>query len=166
LERGIAAVPNSYLLGLALGMEYLQRGRAEDAISTYENALSANSDADLIANNLAATLLDYRTDEASYARAKELTRNFNGTRNPMYADTLGWALYRNREYASAVRYLEIAVAGAGQDPLHRYHLGMAYVAAGDLVGARIELEKALELAGDNDFPGITEARAALDGLEK
>jgi hypothetical protein len=38
---------------------------------------------------------------------------------------VGWAYYRNGDFFTAVRYLERAVAGAGQVPILRYHLGMA-----------------------------------------
>ena len=166
LERGIAAIPNNAMLGLYLSIEYVQGERYEDAINLLEVMQAANPSNDIFANNLAALLLDYRTDEASYQRAMELTQNFSGTRSPVYADTLGWAYYRNGEYQNAVRYLEISVSGAGQVALYRYHLGMAYFASGDSVGARIELNKSLELAGDDVFKGITEARETLDGLNK
>ena len=39
-----------------------------------------------------------------------------------------------------MQYLERAVAGAGQVPLLRYHLGMAYLANNNTAGARQELQ--------------------------
>lgn len=116
----------------------------------------------LAANNLAALLLDRRSDATSHQRALELTRPFADSRNPQFLDTLGWAHYRTGEPAKAVKYLELALAVGGDNAVVRYHLGMAYLAAKNEVGARQELEKALKRAGQ--FPGAAEARTALRQL--
>jgi len=52
----------------------------------------------------------------------------------------------------------------GQIPAVRYHLGMAYLAAGNRVGAKQELEKATQSAQAN-YPGIEEARKTLATLQ-
>jgi Tfp pilus assembly protein PilF len=60
----------------------------------------------------------------------------------------------------------MAVASRARVPVLRYHLGMAYTATENPVGAKEELNKALELADDREFPGIEEARATLKTLEQ
>ena len=50
------------------------------------------------------------------------------------------------------------VAKAGQYPIFRYHLGMAYWKAGNSVGARQQLVEAVGKA-QSDYPGLAEARA-------
>jgi len=77
-------------------------------------------------------------------------------------DTVGWAYYRNKDYPQAVRFLERAVAAAGQAPQLRYHLGMAYVASGNTAGAKQELKQAV--ADKADYPGLAEAKEALAKL--
>ena len=123
-----------------------------------------NSANDLAANNLAALLLDQSDDPADFERALELAKRFSDSEQPALVDTLGWAYYRNGDYAAAVRYLEVANDGADSVAILRYHLGMAYMKSNNLVRAREQLERALELARA-DFVGIEEAREALAELE-
>jgi len=64
----------------------------------------------MAANNLAALILDYRSDSGSYKRALKLTRGFEGSDQAALLDTLGWAYYRNGEMDNAIRLLKAAVA--------------------------------------------------------
>jgi len=162
-RRGLAANPGNAELGLLLGTEYEQARRFDEAIAHYEQLLVANPDIDVAANNLASLLLDYRTDEASKAKALELAKRLEGSDNPAVLDTVGWAYYHNKDYPKAVQLLERAVAGAGQLGVLRYHLGMAYLANSNPVGAREELRKALRQA-QGDFPGKAQAEAELSKL--
>ena len=152
-------------LGLLLATEYEKLERYEEAISIYEATLLQNDGNNLAANNLAALMLDVRTDPDSYARALELAIRFEDSQEAALADTLGWAYYRNNQYANAIRHLEIAVDAANEVAILRYHLGMAYLRSDDIVRGKQELEKAIELA-KIDFPGIEEARAEAEQIER
>lgn len=163
-RRGLAANPGNAELGLLLGTEYEQAKRYDEAIAHYQELLAANPNIDVAINNLATLLLDYRSDPASYTRALELAKKLQTSSNPAMLDTVGWAYYRNKDFTRAVQYLERAVAGAGQAPLLRYHLGMAYLANDNPAGARQELRQAVGSA-KADYPGIEEAKAALQRLE-
>ncbi len=69
-------------------------------------------------------------------------------------DTLGWAHYRAGQYTEAVSVLERVVAKAGQFAVFRYHLGMAYLAAGNTVGAQAGAGRAVgQGAGRLPRPG-------------
>ncbi len=59
--------------------------------------------------------------------------------------------------------LERVVGKAGQFPVFRYHLGMAYLKAGNTVGAKQELQKAVDKV-EGDYPGLAEARTTLATL--
>jgi tetratricopeptide (TPR) repeat protein len=162
-QRGLKQLPGNPELSMLLGTEYEQSGRSDDAIGVYEALVKANPKYEPGINNLAASLLDTRTDKASWQRALELSRPLENTGNPAMMDTLGWAFHRNGETTRAVALLEQAVAKAPQVPVFRYHLGMAYVAAGNPVGAKQELEKALA-AVSADTPWRAEVTTTLAKL--
>lgn len=164
-QRGMKANPGSPELTMLLGTELEQQGRYDEAIAGYEVLLKAQPDFEPAINNLAALLLDQRADKASWARALELAKKLDKSATPAVLDTVGWAYYRNAQYPQAVSYLERVVAQAGQFPIFRYHLGMAYLAAGNTVGAKQELTEAVDKA-KSDYPGLAEARAALAKLNQ
>jgi len=163
LRQGMTANPDDFRLAVRLGLEYERHGRFDDAIDAYEEALALNPDNRYVANNLAMLLLDRRTDESGYRRAVELAQQFARSEEPNELDTVGWAYYRTGEYPAAVRALQRAVASAGDVAVLRYHLGMAYLAAGDSVRAREELSAAV--AAGEAFPGLEDARTALAELQ-
>lgn len=163
LARGRAAAPGNVELALRLAEEYERARRYDEAIGVYEEIVGKPGTPDAAANNLAALLLDHRSDDASLKRALELATPFAGSTDPARLDTLGWAHYRNGDFAQAVPLLERAVAAAGEVAPLRYHLGMAYVAAGNTVGARDQLTRATA-DPKADYPGRAEAEKALAGL--
>lgn len=167
-QRALKANPGNVELSMLLATEYEQGDRFDDAMKVYEQVVKAKPDYEPGRNNLAALLLDRRTDKASFSRALELAKPLEKSDNPALQDTLGWAYYRNGQYTDAVSVLERVVAKAGQFPIFRYHLGMAYLRAGNSVGARQELKQAVDKAdgGKFDFPGLAEARATLEKLDK
>lgn len=167
LAQGLEANPGNAQLGLALGSAHKQRDENEEAISVYEAIVAVNGGDDIIVTNLAALLLDERTDRASHARALELVRRFETeASHPFNVAMLGWAYYRNGQPDRAVRHLERAVAEIGQNPKLRYYLGMAYLDDGNEVGAVQELEKAVSMtdAAGGWFDGYEEAVATLKAL--
>jgi len=162
-QRGIDANPKEQPIHLLLASDYERTGQFEDAIKIYENILENNANNILAANNLAALLLDYRSDTESHARALKLSRQLENSDQPALLDTLGWAYYRNGDYGNAIRILELAVANGDEIALLHYHLGMAFVKAEMPKRGRKELERSLSLAEDT-FIGIEEARATLSQL--
>jgi tetratricopeptide (TPR) repeat protein len=161
-KRALKAVPGSTELNMLLATEYEQAERFEDAAAVYEEVLKTNPTYEPAINNLAALLLDRRTDKASHARALKLAQALAKTENPAMLDTLGWAHYRAGQYPEAISVLERVVAKAGGFAIFRYHLGMAYFAAGNTVGAKQELTEAV--AKEGDYPGRDEARETLAKL--
>jgi len=167
-ERARDEIPGDPTLGPFLGDDYERVGRYEDAIALYTEMLAANPELHSVANDLAVLLLDYRTDEESFRQALQLASRFSRASIPAALDTLGWAYYRNGNYEQAVTFLERAVMGADQAPELRYHLGMAYLALDNPVGARQELDRAISQAqaAEIGFTGIEDAQAALKTLEE
>jgi len=164
LRRGLDALPGNMPISSLLVNEYQREGRFAELIALYEGLLVVHPENLEVMNNLVATLADHRfQDPADVERMVELADRLAGTDNPLIMDTVGWAYYRGGIYDRAVRYLERAVAEVSEFPTIHYHLGMAYLAAGNRVGAKQELEKAVA-SGNADFDGVEEARKVLATL--
>lgn len=161
-RRGLQAMPGHPQLSVLLGAELEQAGDFGGALQVYEELVRRNPGFEPGVNNLAAIMLEHRRDQASLARALELAQRLSESENPAAQDTLGWAYYRSGRYGEAVSTLERVVARADL-PVFHYHLGMAYLAAGNEVGARQHLEKAVD--GRGSYPGLDEARVALQRLK-
>ena len=122
------------------------------ALAFYRKVVDAEPSNVVALNNL-AYLLAAQTqdfDEAlKYAQqVKELAPDNKGV-----DDTIGWIMFRKGLYRSAVKYLESAAQGP-PDPVVRYHLGMAYLKAGDKRG-EATLRAALKSS-----PDLPEAKMA------
>ncbi len=161
-ERGMKALPGNAYIGLPLAVALEEAGQYEAMISSLESLHKANPAIPQVTNNLAMAILDYRSDPASYKRALELARKIESSNDPLILDTVGWAYYRVGEFAQSVSILERVVVKDDRVPVYHYHLGMAYLGVNNQVGARQQLEQAV--AGDAQYVGIDEARAALAKL--
>ncbi len=159
LQDGLQSLPQDTGLLLQLAELYRVVGKADQSIGTYEDILKREPGNDLAANNLASMLLDLRTDRTSHERALVLVRHFEGSRNPAYRDSLGWAYFRLGEYAQALPQLRNAVERAPQAAVVQYHLGMALYRSGDVTSAKPYLRKAVDAKAQ--FPGMEEARKIL-----
>ena len=164
LDKGLAAIPGDFGLRLAKAGIYEQTTRFDDAIQVYEGMLKDKPDVDVVANNLASLLSEHRTDKASLDRAYQLSQRFKKSDIPQFKDTFGWASYKVGNYEDAKSALQEAVEQLPGMPVFHYHLGMSYLAKQDKVNAKKELQKALELAGNQPFPEADAVRTALKGL--
>ena len=162
LKEGIEKTGGQPLLVTGLASYLEETGQLESAIEQYEQALKAAPDSQLAANNLAMLLIEYRTDDASMKRARELVMPLRNTNQPAFIDTIGWVEYKLGEYEQAINFLEKAVDAAPDAGLMHYHLGMAYLAKGNKVGAREHLAKAVD--SNQPFKGLDEAKKALQEL--
>jgi cytochrome c-type biogenesis protein CcmH/NrfG len=72
---------------------------------------------------------------------------------------LGWAYYRKGLYGHALSAFGQAVERSPDNPVYRYHLGLAKLRVGANGAGRSELRRALDLR--QDFAGADEARRLL-----
>ena len=79
-----------------------------------------------------------------------------------FYDTLGWVYYKKQVSTLAIRSLKRAVDLDPNNPVHQFHLGMAYASEGQDKIARKTLQAALRLS--NDFDGADEARRVIGTL--
>jgi tetratricopeptide (TPR) repeat protein len=163
VEAGLEAAPDNAALALMHAQMLEAKRDYEGAISVYEDLYARNPASIVVANNLASLIADFRRDdEGALARAQRISRRLNSSEIPHFQDTYGWIAHLNGSTEEAIRYLEPAAAGLPNNPLVRYHLAQAYVAAGNVEGARQEFNAALEL--DPAFPHADSARARLEEL--
>lgn len=164
LEKGIEATGGSALLVTALAGQLEANGKLDEAIAQYEKVLEENPDSDLALNNLAMLLVEYREGDEAVARARELVERISARNNPAFLDTQGWVAYKGGDASRAVELLEKAAAVLPDTPMVQYHLGMAYLLAGNEVQARASLARSLE--GEQAFRGRETAETTMARLER
>lgn len=130
-----------------LAEQALEDGRLPLARSRFENLLNAVPDDHLALNNLANVLIQQEEYTAAVARAKAAVAL--AADNPLYNDTLGWALVKAGNPADGLGYLREARTRAATLPEIRYHLAVALHRLGRSNEALAELRDALgEDVGD------------------
>jgi tetratricopeptide (TPR) repeat protein len=165
VDEGLAALPNAPNLLWAKASQLERAGDIDGAIAVYEILYAQESNSVVAANNLASLLATYRSDDAeALDRASRIARRLRGTENPAFQDTYGWVAYLRGDFAEAIEYLEPAAQALTGDPIVQYHLGMAYLAAERRDPAVAQLEKALDVAGDDPRSQFDMAREKLAEL--
>lgn len=140
----------SDLLG-SIGDTYHRLNQREKSVEAYEQALELNPGNLMVMNNMAYFMA---VDEVDLDRAEELSRKTIDMEpeNPSWLDTYAWVLFKKRDYAKAMEYIDKAVA-ASTDPSAEVleHAGDIHFMNGDPDGAVEYWEKALVLDPDNDL---------------
>jgi len=147
----------TYLL-LAQVYEYV--GNVDRARQTYQDALKVDPSSYQSMTNLALLYADHG---GSLSDALELAQKAKADQpdDAGVNDTLGWIYYKQGLYRTAVQVLEPVVARNPQVAKFQFHLGMAYLAAGQPTQAHASLQTALQsgLSGED-------ARSAQEALQK
>lgn len=161
-EQGVAATAGDSILAFGLATLHERKGHYDQAIALYEDMLRKEPTSQSAANNLAMVLVTHRNDTASLDRARDLVAPLKSSSNPAYLDTVGWVHYQRNEFDVAVPALQQALRAAPDEPLLRYHLGMALYKKGDGVAAKEHLQKAVEAKAA--FFGLDDAKSTLARL--
>ena len=163
IDDGLAKAPDNVALRVFRADILLSQGQRAEALEMYADLIEERPNDLIIANNFVSLSSELRLDEASIARALEISALLEEQDNAFFRDTVGWANYRAGDYEKALVYLEQAAEGAPENPEILYHLGAAQAASGDAEAARATLERALAIAGEN-APFSGDARTLLEGL--
>ena len=163
LEDTLALQPNDQRARLLSAVIYSQMNEYGKARDAYEKILATKPDSTLALNNLAylyaenLNQLDQAHDLANRARTLE-------PESPVIADTLGWILFKRKDYPRALELIRESAAKIPDNPEIQYHLGMASQMGGQNDAARAAFERAASASGE--FPGkssIKERLASLPG---
>jgi tetratricopeptide (TPR) repeat protein len=148
--------PDAAPAGLILGDIETKAGNYDAAIGHYRKVLAVAPRNVRALNNIANLLVERpgRTDEAlKYAQlATEIVPD-----DAAVQDTMGWVLYRKGVYNMAIEYLKRAAKS--NMVVARYHLGVAYLKAGQVGTGRQVLDAALKT--DPTLPEAQLAKKAL-----
>jgi predicted Zn-dependent protease len=163
LAKGETAVPGDFQIPMLSADLLGASGRYQEAEATYEDLLSRNPEMDAAANNLAELIADYQfTDPVALDKARRAAERFQGAKNPVLLDTLGWVYYRQGNLTKSLSIMERAVAAA-QVPLQvRYHYGALLAKLGRAEQAKQQLLLATQ--DGPDYTGRTEAKKLLSTL--
>lgn len=144
---------------MMLGTLYEKTGNTAKARDSYEQLLKVDPRFGPALNN-AAHLYSQRLGDP--AKGLELARRARelSPYDPHAADTLGWILYLNGEYANALVLLQESAQRLPGEGEVQFHLGMVHYMLGSERSARQALERALKI-GEKGFEGRAEAEARL-----
>ncbi len=154
----VARSPDSVAANTVLGMLLEAQKLLPEAEKQYQKVLGLNPHAAVAANNLAWL---YVSSNRNLDEALQLAQTARQQLpdEPHVADTLGWITTGRILASQAVPLLESSVQKNPNDPVGHYHLGMAYVRAGDIDKGKQALEKSLSFK--SEFDGIADARKTL-----
>lgn len=159
LESLISNKPRDVSSLMLLGTIYEQAKDYERARETYEKLLVANSLFVPALNNLAFLYAEqFNNLQKGHDLARKARTLDARDENGFLADTLGWILYKRKEYQEALALLQ---ESASKSPLPeiQYHLGMAHYIMGQAEPAKLALQRAV--ASPETFQGKEEARRHL-----
>ena len=127
----------------------------------YEKLLVLNPRSPVALNNLAYLYSERFNDLDKALDLAQKVRQLAPT-DPSAADTLGWILYRKRQYQRGLTFLTEAAEKKPEDGEMQFHLGLTHYMMGEEKAARTALQRAVELMPEAKWQG--EARQALSIL--
>jgi Flp pilus assembly protein TadD len=134
----------------ALGIVYEQLQEYAQARMVYEQGLQYYPDDLTLLNNLAWIQLVYLGDKPSaYVHIKRAAAL--APEDPDVRDSLAWWYYTDNDTERAVALLVPLIEAHPQQPIYRYHLGMAYHQQGKAAQASQHLQRALALGVEPEY---------------
>lgn len=162
--NGLSAVPNDFGLKLIQAGVFEMNHKIDEAIKVYDELIKVRPDSEVVANNLASLLTDYRQDDASFKRAYEVSKPFKDSQIPQFLDTFGWAAHKAGKNDEAEVSLKAAVAKLPDAAVFHYHLAKVYAANGNTLSAKQSLQNAIKLSENAPFAEKDAALALLKTL--
>ena len=129
---------------MLMGMTYNAEKDYDHARDAYEKLLAMTPNNVMAMNNLAYL---YAQNLGQLDKGYQLARHARdlAPTDSSSADTLGWILYQQGQYSSALSLLRESAAKLDSEPEVQFHLGMTYYMMGDEANARTTFQRALQL---------------------
>ncbi|HJT80281.1 MAG TPA: tetratricopeptide repeat protein, partial [Chthoniobacterales bacterium] len=163
LEAVVERAPKDTRALMSLAVLYEKTGNFEKARDNYEKLIAITPDFAAALNNLAFLYVERFNDlDRAYQLAQKARSLQPG--DASIADTLGWVLFKKRDYQQALPLLTEAADKAPNQPEISYHVGMCHYMMGAIEPARTALERALKSAAE--FPQKADAERRLALLSK
>jgi tetratricopeptide (TPR) repeat protein len=124
------------------GMILQAQGNTALATKRYEDVLAIEPRAVIAANNLAWMYAE-AGENLDVALQLAQTAVAESPETAAIIDTLGWVYYKKRQSQQAIQFFTQCVEKAPTNSQYHYHLGLAYLQAGDTALARASLQRAL-----------------------
>ena len=164
VNKGLIASPKDFALKLSQASIFEATKRFDDAIKVYEEMIVVRPDSDILANNLASLLTDYRTDKASMTRAYELAKISKDSQIPQFLDTYGWASYKTGNLEEAEKALKTAISKSPEMAIFHYHLAKIYLAKNDNAQAKQALQNVIKYSKNQQINEKDEVNQLLKTL--
>ncbi|SFH69304.1 tetratricopeptide repeat protein [Albimonas pacifica] len=169
LEKGVAMNDDDVSLRLTQAMQEEYAGNFDAAIEIYAELYRERPNSAVVANNFASLLADHRAEDPEQVqRAFNIAKRFRDSKQPHLMDTYGWLLHLTGGSAEALPIVRAAAEGLPTNPLVQYHLGVVLAANGQLAQGRQQVQRALQLSEQVNFPQKDTAKevlARIDALE-
>jgi Tfp pilus assembly protein PilF len=139
----LAAKQSKPVAALTMSGIILQtQGHVAEARKRFESALAIEPRSPVAANNL-AWLQAEAGENLDVALQLAQSAVSVSPDTPEITDTLGWIYHKKNLPAQAIQQFERSVNKAPENAMFRYHLGLAYLQAGDIERGRVTLLRAL-----------------------
>ena len=163
LEALIAKNPKNAPALMTAAMLYEKRKDFIKARDAYEKLLAVSPDFTSGLNNLAYL---YASEFKELDKANELAKKAHQLQpdDASVADTLGWILYKKRDYPRALSLLQESAGKLADNAEVQYHLGMANYMMGRIAPAKEALQRAIN--SPTDFPDKEECKRRLALLQE
>ena len=146
-----------------LGISYERIGQVKLAENALQKALQINPDDAVTLNYIGYWWVDEnRRIEEAFKLIKKAV-DLQPT-SGYFADSLGWAYFRQENFDAAVLWLEKAIQLTPTDPIIADHLGDAYWRIGRFFEARYKWRQALDMGIEDKYATIIAGKIA-NGLE-
>jgi Flp pilus assembly protein TadD len=126
-----------------LGSARQSIGQQDEAVKLFRHAQELQPDDPRVLNNLARAIVETNGNIDEALRLAQLAVK-SSPNQPNFTDTLGWIYLKKNLTDGALQLFNTLVRKHPDDPTFRYHLGAALFQKGDMQGARIALQVALD----------------------
>lgn len=141
--------PKNWPIFFARGICYERAGRWEESEADLQKALQLNPDQPEVLNYLAYSWIekDKNLNKAKNMLAKAVKARPN---DAQIIDSMGWVLFKVKDYENASKFLERAVEIIPYDPIINDHLGDVYWKQGRYNEARFQWNRVLNNNKNNE----------------